>query len=417
MNDFLSRVTHRQRIVAGIFVCVFFGVALSFILIRAFAGESDAPRSAVSSTVSTETPVEPAGPGWRVETLVTNLLRLDLAVAVQAERTPGLQIALIDVESGKTVARGSFNTFNTFVRLRSNPPQLLISDSDPTTHRYRLLIFDLLEADISLQAQLSLPQRFGYQGFANQMYLSEDQRYLYLPERSLADRPECAGRSFDGPACFEYSIRVIDLDFLASTQSIAPPGRCGSMRLTPVGNDTLVVACPARPVSVVSVVSAAGHLKAVYSYDWSSASDQRNSYVIYATTTEGGAIRALLADGSILGEPGEILSGSLLPPGHELYWTEPMDGARVLVGAGPSPPSAAPASEILAIDLSTAEILAQIPVPANFLGAAIIGPQTAVLLSGLGGSYEIRQVNLADGSEGEAKVLDSLPLEPETIVR
>ena len=38
MNDILSRVTQRQRIVAGIFVCVFFGVVLSFILIRAFAG-------------------------------------------------------------------------------------------------------------------------------------------------------------------------------------------------------------------------------------------------------------------------------------------------------------------------------------------------------------------------------------------
>ena len=141
-------------------------------MIRAFAGKSDGPRRAVSSTVSTETPVELAGRGWRVETLVTNLLRLDLAVAVQAERAPGLGIALIDVESGKTVARGSFSS-NSFVRLRSNPPQLLVSDLDPTTILYRLLIFDLLEADISLQAELSLPQRFGYQGFANQMYLSE----------------------------------------------------------------------------------------------------------------------------------------------------------------------------------------------------------------------------------------------------
>lgn len=404
------------------------GVAMVVLLALAvylLNSSSSAERSRQKSDTSGASPPEflaaPAlrsGPGWTLETRVSNLLALDLASAVEVDRYPGLRLSLIDVGSGQIAAIGTFGS-NPFVRLRSKPAQLLVSDLDQETGQHRLLIFDLKDSDIVPSAEIKLPLRHGYNGFANVMQLSQDERYLFVEERSLANRPECQQPSFDGESCFNDLVGVIDLTTAQSVESAAVPGYCAGMALSPVGSEQVLVRCLSGGVFLVSVGGSRGGPLVEELVPPPSAPGEGSTLgpLEYATVLPDGSIRLLLRDGAVLKGAGEFLSPSLLPPDHAVIRAERIDDRSVLILAGARQDGQTPISEFVVLDLAAPKVERTIQAPLGTISVSALGGDRGVILLRSDQTYQVREINLATGQLSDLVALQGLPGEPDAIVR
>ena len=210
-------------------------------------------------------PAVASGDGWEIEVRVSNLAALDLVLAVEAENFPGLRVSMLDLNSGQTVAAGTFGP-GPFVRLRDNPAQLLVSDRSPTTNAYRLLIFDIEDGGLRLASELPLPLRYGYHGYNNAMRLSTDGRYLFISQRSRLETAECSQLNYDSNVCLRYEVGVLDLDAPTLVNSVAIPGPCGGMAFNAVSNDSIIVRCSFS--NSTFEMNAAGVASERLVYDW-----------------------------------------------------------------------------------------------------------------------------------------------------
>lgn len=342
-------------------------------------------------------PAHSSGDGWELDVYVSNLEELDLALVAgfKLEGSNRLQLALVDIPSGQTAASGLFGAAP-HVRLREDPLQLLVSDLRTDGAGYRLLIFDLDGQNASLAATLELPERGSYHGFANAMVLSGDERYLFVRQitRINKDEPACPQ---DAGLCTRSNIGVIDLNQPAEVTPLILPISCGSMVLSPFGDQDLMVRCGIHAYAL----SADGSISDSLTND---------------------ARRALRADGAVLVEPVEALGAALLPKDYQIFHVEKIDDSRVLGLAGPR--GGGQITELLVIDIEEPRVEYSIDAPFGFVSAAPIDDSRVVLLihntagelpSGEpagGGVFVIHELDLTNGQLGESIVLRGLPGEP-----
>ena len=345
-------------------------------------------------------PAHSSGDGWELDVYVSNLEELDLALVAgfKLEGSNRLQLALVDIPSGQTAASGLFGTAP-HVRLREDPLQLLVSDLRTDGAGYRLLIFDLDGQNASLAATLELPERGSYHVFANAMVLSGDERYLFVRQitRINKDEPACP---YNADLCTRSNIGVIDLNQPTEVTPLILPVSCGSMTLSPFGDQDLMVTCGIHAYAL----SADGSISDSLTND---------------------ARRALRADGAVLVEPVEALGAALLPKDYQIFHVEKIDDSRVLALAGPR--GGGQITELLVIDIEEPRVEYSIDVPSGFVSAAPIDDSRVVLLihdtagelpSGepaAGDVFAIREFDLTSGQLGESIVLRGLPGEPVVI--
>jgi hypothetical protein len=354
-----------------------------------------------------------AGPGWTFEVKVADLTALDLAVAITEGPAPNVQ--LIDLDSGWVVAAGSFGG-NPFVRLRDDPLQLLVSDDLDGMHR--LLLLDLSASGAALASELNLPERYNYQGLANRMTLSPNGGVALVGERQLRDEEQCRGASVDGVYCYVYSLTSITLDPEPRSVTLELPERCGDPGVVSLDDFSLVVHC--WQSGVVATIDASGvHTSKPYErISVEPAAGWPDSLSVeYATRLPGGEIRALFGDGSVRGEPGELISASLLPENHQLYWAEQIDDARVLVLAGERRPGGSPPGEILVVDLAEPSLSIALRTDATDLDVYVLDASTGVVLSEHDGGYALRFINFSAGTLSGTLVLRGLTARPDIITR
>ena len=346
-------------------------------------------------------PAHSSGDGWELDVYVSNLEELDLALVAgfKLEGSNRLQLALVDIPSGQTVASGLFGTAP-HVRLREDPLQLLVSDLRTDGAGYRLLIFDLDGQNASLAATLELPERISYHGFANAMVLSGDERYLFVRQitRINKDEPACP---HNADLCTRSNIGVIDLNQPTEVTPLILPVSCGSMTLSPFGDQDLMVTCGIHAYAL----SADGSISDSLTND---------------------ARRALRADGAVLVEPVGVLGAALLPKDHQIFHVEKIDDSRVLALAGPRG-GGGQITELLVVDIEEPRVEYSIDAPSGFVSAAPIDDSRVVLLihdtagelpSGepaAGDVFAIRELDLTSGQLGESIVLRGLPGEPVVI--
>ena len=178
------------------------------------------------------------------------------------------------------------------------------------------------------------------------------------------------------------------------------PVSCGSMTLSPFGDQDLMVKCGIHAYAL----SADGSISDSLTND---------------------ARRALRADGAVLVEPVEVLGAALLPKDHQIFHVEKIDDSRVLALAGPR--GGGQITELLVIDIEEPRVEYSIAAPLGFVSAAPIDDSRVVLLihdtagelpSGEPAAadvFAIRELDLTSGQLGESIVLRGLPGEPVVI--
>jgi len=357
-------------------------------------------------------PVATSGDGWSIEERVSNVVELDLAVAV-VDRSP-YKVSIIDLPSGQTVAVGDFGS-GLFVRLRRNPTQLIVSDYvEPTG--WRLLVFEISNAGFALASQVAISDRYYYQGFSNQMHLSTDQRFVYFGTRALVDRPECRGSSYDGIACLRYSIQVVDLEEPHAARAVLMPERC-SPYVTPIP-DGFVSLC-GYGVLIAGNDGAVQEIPGYYSISVRPVAGWPDSLAgEYATALRDGAPRVVYGDGSIRGQPNEILTQSILPAGHQLFGRHAIDDAHVLLEAGERRAGGGPTSEILIVDLTDGTVLHRIGALLDTFHASVLDADRGIiLLRSDARCCAYQMIDFATGRLGDVIELQGLTDQPVEIVR
>ena len=382
---------------------------------RIGSGASQAPVIHPQFSLS---PAVASGDGWEIEVRVSNLAALDLVLAVEAENFPGLRVSMLDLNSGQTVAAGTFGP-GPFVRLRDNPAQLLVSDRSPTTNAYRLLIFDIEDGGLRLASELPLPLRYGYHGYNNAMRLSTDGRYLFISQRSRLETAECSQLNYDSNVCLRYEVGVLDLDAPTLVNSVVIPGPCGGMAFNAVSNDSIIVRCSFS--NSTFEMNAAGVASERLVYDWVAAPGvpgQGDTLgMSYATRLSDGSLRVVRGDGAVLSDPGQILHPGLLPAGHQVVGAERVDDRHVLLETGPRQEGGMVTTELWLVDLEGPEIRTRFVAPVGFVDAYVVNPDSAMLLVHHGPQQEFRPVSLKPGEDMRLIALTGLPGEPEDLTR
>lgn len=350
------------------------------------------------------------GDDWTIETRVANLDELDIAVGVYPSG-----MTFVDLGSGRGVAAADF-AGNVFVRIRQEPRQLIVSySSGPAGHR--LLIFDVLDRGFALKNELTLPQRYGHQGFTNAMHLSNDGRYAYFGERDFIDRPECDIAGYDGITCLRYSIRVVDLDDPSRYERVQMPERC-SPSITPYGARSLAAFCGGSPGTLV-VAANGDEPRAVAGYELipqpSVAGWPDTAFGEYVTVLADGSPRMLYTDGSLRTPDGEF-AASVLSPGHTSYGVEKIDDSRVLLSSGERRTNGAP-DHMRVFNLASGLVEQAIVAPANMLHATVLDERRGVALAKNGERYAIQIIDFASGTMSAPIELTALGGGPEMIVR
>lgn len=353
----------------------------------------------VASSPSAGVPVRPvflakpnttSGDDWSVETRVSNLNTLDLAIAVDSA-SGGLTASLIDVPSGETVGVARLPMGDDSVRLREHPRELV------ATAARRLLVFSIGADRLTQRLNVPMPDLLGYQDFANAMQLSPDGRHAYLPERIIdADQEQlCPAGAFS--PCFTLQVAAVDLDTGAVAH--APlPGACGAIyRLTPLtsGGAALICEMADGQLWVGRVLDDGGVSQgsAIPSYT-------PNTSLAYATasTVSDGTLVVLRGDGAVW-RAGDVAAGpSLLPAGDEVIDALRIDDGRVLVLAGPAQPTVnVHVTTLLVVDLTADRVVSSVGAPPGYVDATVLDSTRALILAKDGDAYSTDVLDLSSG--------------------
>ena len=358
-------------------------------------------------------PVRTQGDGWSLETRVSNLEQLDLAVLVEEL---GWRVTLVDVNTGDAVAVGDFG-FNIHVRLRREPPQLLVADSDPPRRGDRLLVFDMSNAGLTLAREMPLPQRPGYQGFANQMFLSPDEKTLFITQRRDVNSPECEASGGGAIYCYEHSVGVLDLDTMGLYSVEHGPG-CDSAGLWDVGAASPVFACGGG-IDVLRTDATVGERRSGCEVVRRTGVDDSMALLQCLAglfSVEGDGMRRLdvveglgfirnTADGlrGITAREGRIVDdqgATIAALAERAVWANGVFHLQddvVLVGINPPAPSDTLYSEMLVVDLRDGHVFRRFDVDVNVWDAIVIDPSRLLFLVKDGQRVELQQVDLRTG--------------------
>jgi DNA-binding CsgD family transcriptional regulator len=361
------------------------GLALLAFLLARSGGDSAASRAwqelASPAPLFLQEPVRTAGKGWTLETRVSNLNQLEL-IALLAELPP--RITLIDVQTGRPVASGSFGR-NLDVRLREGSPHLLVVDVDPEGQD-RLLAFDFSSGRAALASQIPLPERPGYKSsLALATHLSADGRYLFVPQRSWVDTPACRDSNRDGKLCSAWSIGVVDVEAQALRRSIPVPAQCYSVRLLQVDESQPLVSCDAQWLTIDG-------LSSLRTQSWP-------SYVLPLSAPGGDTFRALRDDGHVVDEDGRPAPRRLVPsadPRVASAW--PLGGGRFLLGLNPQPPTETRFTGLALANIVDVRLEVSLAAPEGTVGVVVLDPSRAVVLAQNGARYTLHLLDLEAGA-------------------
>jgi hypothetical protein len=353
------------------------------------------------------------GDGWSIETRVRNLDELDLAVLVEEL---SWRVTLVDVHTGEAVAAGEFGR-NVHVRLRAQPFQFLVADVSPEGTD-RLLVFGVSGGALGLSYGLPLPQRPGYQGFANAMFLSPNEKELFVSLRSFREIPSCTGPDgYGATTCYEHAVGVVDLDAreldviehgpgcdftsLVDTGTSSPVFKCGGgldlvmeetiegerwtgcERWAGPGESASWFRCPA---GMFSIEGSEMHRLDV---------DEAIALGFVRDTTDG--LRAIVSrEVRIVDDKRETIAALADRPA----WANGvfhLQNDVVLVGINPPPPSDTLFTEMLVLDLSDGHVFRRFDVDPHVWDVVVIDPSRLLLLVRDGERVELQQVDLRTG--------------------